>query len=454
MARTLTHLSCLIAAIAGLTGAKAQDLTIHAGPQTHAVAIVNATIHPVSGPSIARGYIHFDKGVIVAVGEGDFTLAGPGAVIDATGKHVYPGMIGSVTQIGLSEISSVRAMRDHTEVGDISPEVRAAVAVNPDSWLIPVARSAGILTVGSFPTGGRIPGRASIMRLNGWTWEEMAVKQSAGLIVNWPNVRPVRAWWMTETDEEQQQGINRGLQAIDHAFDTALAYHRARRADSSHPVDLRWEAMGEFLRPNAIDPGLCISLKPAPTFIFAQDVEQITSAVIWAAERGLNPVIVGGRDAPIVAELLKKHDVPVIVLGTHRFPKRADSPHDEAFTLPLRLEDAGVRWCLASGEEPGHERNLPHNAATAVEHGLPEDVAIAAITLRAAEILGVSDVLGSLEPGKAATLIVTDGSPLEIRTNVQRAFIDGRAIDLSNKQTVLDQKFREKYRQQEESTSP
>lgn len=425
-----------------------QDLTIHAGPQREPIAIVNATIHPVSGPSIARGYIHFEDGVIKAVGEGDFALAGPGMVIDATGKHVYPGMIGAVTQIGLSEISSVRAMLDHREVGDVSPEVRAAVAVNPDSWLIPVARSSGILTVGSFPTGGRIPGRASVMRMNGWTWEEMAVKQSAGLVVNWPNVRPVRAWWMTESDEQQQQGIGTAMQAIEFAFDTSLAYQRARRADASHPMDLRWEAMGEFLNPQSIDPTASEDSRPSPVLIFAQEVEQITSAVTWATGRGLNPVIVGGRDAPMVAELLKAHDVPVIVLGTHAFPRRADSPHDEAFTLPARLEAAGVRWCLASGEEPAHERNLPHNAATAVEHGLAEDVAIASITLRVAEILGVGDVLGSLEVGKAATLIVTDGSPLEIRTNIERAFIDGRTIDLTNKQTVLDEKYREKYRQQ------
>lgn len=441
------HFAGVWAGLIGACVACGQDLTIHAGPQSEPIAIVNATIHTVSGPTIARGYVHFDKGVIVGVGEGDFALAGPGTIIDATGKHVYPGMIGAVTQIGLSEISSVRAMRDHTEVGDISPEVRAAVAVNPDSWLIPVARSAGVLVVGSFPTGGRIPGRASIIRLNGWTWEEMSIKQSAGLIVNWPNVRPVRAWWMTESDEQQEQGISAGLRAIEQAFDTALAYHKARRADPSHPVDLRWEAMGEFLHPHAINPEICRTVKPSPIFVFAQEVEQITSAVTWSAQRGLNPVIVGGRDAPLVAELLRQHDVPVIVLGTHRFPRRADSPHDDAFTLPLRLEQAGVRWCLASGEEPGHERNLPHNAATAVEHGLPEDVAIAAITLRAAEILGVGDMLGSIEQGKSATLIVTDGTPLEIRTNIERAFIDGRTIDLSNKQTVLNEKFREKYRQ-------
>jgi imidazolonepropionase-like amidohydrolase len=184
-----------------------------------------------------------------------------------------------------------------------------------------------------------------------------------------------------------------------------------------------------------------------PVFIFANDLDQITAAVTWAAGRKLRPVIVGGQDAPLAADLIRKHAVPVIVSGTHSFPRRADRPYDDAFTLPARLEAAGIDWCLASGQETPHERNLANNAATAAAYGLDADATVRAITLSAARILGVGDRLGSLEAGKSATLIVCDGPVLEVATRVERAFIDGRGIDLSNKQNKLAEKYREKYRQ-------
>ncbi len=415
--------------------ALAQDLTVKAPAQTQTIAIVNATVHPVSGPPITGGHIVFDKGKITAVGAGPYTLNGPGTVIDATGKHVYPGLIGPVTQIGLTEISSVRATLDHREVGNITPEVWAAVGVNPDSTIVPVTRTNGILTVGVFPTGGLIPGRASVMRLEGWTYEDMAVKADAGLALNWPNTRPFTAWWMDQSEEDQLRAIRRNLDAIDETFDTAAAYFAARAADPGHPADIRWDAMRGVLEGTL------------PVFIWAQDVDQITSAVSWATGRKLKPVIVGGQDAVLAADLLKRHDVPVIVLGTHNFPKRADSDYDAAFTLPARLEASGVRWCLASTDDTAHERNLPYNAAIAVAYGLGRDAALRSVTLSAAQVLGVSDRLGSLEAGKSATLIITDGDPLEVTTGVERAYIDGRDIDLSNKQTKLAEKYREKYRQ-------
>lgn len=419
--------------------ALAQDLTVTAPAQDKPIAINNATIHTVSGGVIENGHVAFEDGKITSVGEGPYAMHGVGTVIDAGGKHVYPGLIASITQLGLDEISAVRASRDYDEVGAMTPEVYAAVSVNPDSTLIPVARSNGILLAGSFPTGGTIPGRVSIIRTDGWTWEDMTVEESAGLVINWPRARPVDAWWMTQSEAEQLKDIKRDMDAIDEAFDEAEAYIASRDADPQHQlIDLRWEAMREFL-PGADDQ--------KPVFISATDVDQITSAVGWAAKRGLKCIITGGRDAPLVAELLKKHDVPVIITGTHNFPKRADEPFDDAFTLPGRLEGAGLRWAMASGEETAHERSLPYHAGKAVAYGLDPDVAIRSITLSPAEILGIADSYGSIEEGKSATLILTDGTPLEIMTHVERAFIDGREIDLSNKQKVLNEKYREKYRQ-------
>lgn len=418
----------------------AQDLTVHAPPQTQPIAIVNGTVHPVSGAPIARGYVVFDKGLITQVGEGDYTLPGPGTVIDATGKHVYPGMIGAWTRLGLTEISAVRASDDYRELGSITPEVFAAVSVNPDSVLFPVTRANGVLVAGVFPSGGLVPGRGSVMQLEGWTWEEMAVRADAGLVINWPNMRPIQAWWMDRPESEQNEQIRRSLRELDEAFDTASAYAAARAADARHPADLRWEAV------RAVLPGAGAAQRPV--FIQAGDVDQITAAVSWAARRKLRPVIVGGRDAHLCADLLKTHDVPVIITGTHTFPKRADSPYDDAFTLPARLESLGVRWCLGSADDTAHERNLPYNAAIAVAYGLDHGAAVRGVTLSTAQILGVGDVLGSIETGKHATLMITDGSPLEVTTSVERAFIQGRDVDLSSKHSKLAEKYREKYRQQ------
>lgn len=423
-----------------MTGrAAGQDLTIKAPAQSQPVAIVNATVHPVSGPPIEGGHVVFENGRITAVGPGAYTLNGPGTVIDATGRHVWPGLIGAVTQIGLTEIQAVRATVDFREVARVSPEVYAAVAVNPDSTIIPVTRANGVLAAGVFPSGGVIPGRASVIRLEGWTWEDMAIKRDAGIVLNWPMMRTVTAWWMDQSEEDQLKRMRESLDAVDAAFDAATAYAGAKAANPGHLTDVRWEAMRGVL-PEAGE-------KQLPVFIFAQDVDQITSAVTWAADRKLRPVIVGGQDAPLCADLLKTHGVPVIVVGTHNFPKRSDSEYNAAFTLPARLEAAGLLWCLASTDDTAHERNLPFNAAIAVAHGLDHDAAVRGLTFNAAKVLGVAGDLGSLEPGKAATLFISDGSPLEVTTRIERAFIDGRVIDLSSKQTKLAEKYREKYRQ-------
>jgi len=292
-----------------------------------------------------------------------------------------------------------------------------------------------VLVVGVFPSGGLVAGQAAAVQLEGWTWEEMSIKGNIGTAVEYPLVRPVTEWWSTRPAEEQMRDARRSIDRLVEVFRTAQAYASARAADPMQPADLRWEALGSVL-----DGAL-------PVFITANDVDQITSAVAWALEMKLRPVIVGGRDAPLVTDLLKAHDVPVILRGTHNMPRRDDSDYDEAFTRPATLERAGVRWCLAFSDDTAHERNLPYNAATAVAYGLPRDAALRSITLSAARILGIDDAVGSLEAGKHATLIVTNGDPLEVTTKVEIAFVGGRRIDLSNKQTVLAEKYRERFRQ-------
>ncbi len=423
-----------IAALTTASGALAQDLTHKAPPQPHTIAIVNATIHTVSGDTIDSGYVVFDNGTITAVGAGAYTPTSPGEIIDATGKHVYPGLIGAVTQTGLTEFNSLGDTIDHNELGQYKPEVRAAVAINPDSTIIPVTRSAGILVTGVFPTSGRVRGRASVIELDGWTWEDMTLRADAGLAISWPNARPIRAFWMNQSDTEQRDRARREMGELSQFFTDAKTY----LASEIETPDIRFEAMRSIFATGEAR---------RPLYIFANDIDQITAAVTWASERDFDMVLVGGRDAPLAADLLIANNVGVIITGTHAMPKRDDSNYDDAFTLPLRLESLGVTWCLASGEGTAHERNLTHNAGTAVAFGLSQDAAIRAITLSAAQVLGVADRVGSIDVGKDATLIITDGTPLELTTNIERAFIGGRAIDLTNKQSKLNDKYREKYRQ-------
>lgn len=437
------------------TLARAQDLTHKAGPQEHPILIAHATVHTVSGETFADGGLLFAQGRISHVFHADDLsnyLQFPDrpkdlAVIDAKGKHVYPGLIAPYSQLGISEIQAVRQMQDTAETGGVTPEVRALTAVNPDSTFIPVTRSNGVLLAGVFPEGALIPGTASVIRLDAWTSEQMGVLPAAGVVLSWPNMRTITAWWMDRSEEEQQKDIREQTERIAQVFDTAKAYADARAADPDSPLDLHWDAMRPLFEPAAPADGVHPNPPRSPLFVFANDIDQINASVAFCLERRLKPIILGGRDAPLAADLLKRHNIPVIVLGTHVLPRRDDAPYDEGFTLPLRLHEAGIRFAIANADDTAHERNVPYSAATAARFGLPPDVALRSVTLSAAEILGIADRYGSLDDGKSATLLITSGDPLEVETKIERAFIDGREIDLSNKQTRLAEKYRERYRQ-------
>ncbi len=297
----------------------------------------------------------------------------------------------------------------------MTPEVRAYVAVNPDSTVIPVARTNGILTAGVFPTGGALPGRASIIYTDGWTTEDLALDRDAGLIISLSD---------NNTDN------------LDEIFAQAVSY-----AQAHNETDQRLEAITTVLAPNDENNN------QNPVFMRANSYDQITKSINWALKHNLKPILVGGRDAHLCTDLLTSTNTPVIIGGTYTFPKRTDSAYDARYTLPQKLDDAGVRWSLTMSSRFGHERNLPDAAAIAVAHGLSQEAALHSITLGAAQILGIDHLIGSIEPGKHATLIVTDGNILETTTLVEAAYIQGRSIDLSNKQTELRDTYREKYRQ-------
>jgi len=448
---TVVSLSCAYAS--------AQDSTPKGAPQGGAVTIRNVTIHPVTGPVIANGELAFDKGILTYVGPhrplGDgvalisldasiaTTPAADSAastIIDAAGLHAYPGMIALNTQLGLTEITALRPSEDTNELGDVTPEAAAALAFSPDSLLIPVTRSNGVLLAGVFPLGGLIPGTASVMRLDGWTAVDMTVKHDAGVVIAWPLMRILRKPATDKSEDDQRKEIRDRVRTLEDWFDRARSYSAVRAAEPKSPIDLRLEAIARTLAAPK-------DSRPDPVFIHATELDQILAAAEFARSRGLRAVIVGGRAAPDAAGVLKSLDIPVIVGGTFAFPTREDSPTDEAFTLPARLKAAGVRFAIASGEETPQERNLPYSAAKAVAFGLDLDEAFRAITLGPAEILGIADRYGSLEAGKSATLIFTDGDPLEINTRVKAAFIDGVRSDLSNHQLRMHDKYRAKYPQ-------
>lgn len=423
------------------TQSLAQDLVPKAPAQAEPIVIQNATIHTVSGATLTNAWIYFTNGKIEGLGDGPLPrFANPVKMIDAAGKHVYPGLISPYSQLGLTEIQSVRATIDFSETGSVTPEARAVIAVNPDSTLFPVTRSNGVLIAGIFPSSGLISGRAGIIRLDGWTYEDMTIDADSGMVVNWPLSRPISAWWMDQSEEDQQRDIDRNARILEDFFTAAKNYASARAAEPALPTDLRFAAMQSLFAKD--------TAAQRPVMAVCNDADQIRAAVAFCVKHGLKCIIVGGRDAISCADLLKRHNVPVILSGgTFRFPRRDDAPYDDAFTLPARLEAAGISWSLANGDDTAHERNLPYAAAIAVAHGLDPAAALRAITLSPARIFGIADRYGSLETGKSATLFIADGDILEIATNVEAAFIDGRALDMDDKHKALERKYREKYKQ-------
>lgn len=405
-----------------------------APPQSRPIALVGATVHPVSAPSIPQGVVVFERGRITALGAKP-ALPPDVQTIDVAGKHVYPGLFDPYTNLGLSEIGSVAETVDEREFGQINPNARAIAALHVDSEIIPVTRANGVLLALVAPTGPHLSGLSTVVQLDGWTWEAMALKPDAALHVEWPSERPQSEWIAEKSIRDQRAEETAHRRELRRAFEQADAYRRARRAPGSRqPIDARWEAMLPVLEGRT------------PVVVYADDLLEIESAVAFCHRWRLKTILLGGYDAPLCADLLRRCQVPVVVTGVYRLPIRRSAPYDEPYTLPARLKEAGLKYCISASGALGavHVRNLANNAAAAVGFGLPPDEALKAITLYPAEILGVADRVGSLEPGKDATLIVTDGDPLATETRTLAAFIQGRSVDLSDRHQRLWQKYRQK----------
>lgn len=407
---------------------------IPAPPQSGPVAIVGGTVHTITGDVIPSGTVVFTDGKIVAVGAGVAVPQGA-TVVDASGKHVYPGMINAYTGVGLTEVGSVRGTVDRAETGSINPNARAEVSVNPESEIIPVTRANGVALALTAPAGGTLSGRSALLRMDGWTWEDMTFKAPCAMQVVWPDMSISHSRRERRSEEEQVAARLKAIESLDEAFNSARSYSLSK--DGAH--DIRWEAMRPTLTGEL------------PVMISANTIQEIESAVGWASAKGLKVILLGGEDAGLVTDLLKQKNVPVILTGTLKLPERTGDAYDEPFAVAAKLYAAGVKFCISSegsgrgGGEAAQARNLPYEAAMAAAYGLPREEALKAVTLYPAQILGVADRVGSIEAGKDATLIVTDGDPLEITSHVEQMYIEGRKIDLSSRQTQLYEKYLKKY---------
>lgn len=394
-------------------------------PQSRPIALMNGVIHTVIGPPIENGTIVIKNGTIRKLGK-KVKVPKDAEVFDLGGKHIYPSLIESLSQIGLREISAVRATIDASETGSINPNVKAHVSFNPDSEVIPVTRANGILIAVTAPSGGRVSGYASVMQLDGWTYEEMTLQPNVAMIVNWPS--------------PPSSGESPGLKVLRDLLDDARAYRAARAVGGSdQKFDIRLEGL------------LPVIAGEVPMLAKASDAGEIQAAVAFAVEQGLKVIIFGGHDAEQCADLLREHNVPVIVDSVHRRPVRRHEPFDIAYTLPARLSRKGIKFCISGADraDTWNTRNLPYHAATAAAHGLSYEDALRSVTLFPAQILGIDDRVGSLEVGKEATLIVTTGDPLETDTHVTHAFVQGRRVQLTSRHTRLNDKYQKKYRQLE-----
>ena len=413
--------------------------------QQKPIVFTNATLHPVDSKKIDQGMLLIKDGKIAAIGS-QVEVPKGAKTIDLKGKHVYPGLFEAHTQMGLTELSAVRATNDYRESGSINPNVKALVSVYPDNMIIPVTRSNGVLFALTAPTGGLISGKSAVIQLDGWTYEDMSIKAEATLQVDWPsqNLSPRRRASMSTADAQKAVAKQAELLAkLTDFFESTRNYRDARNApNSTQKYDARLESMIDVVDGKT------------PMMVKANRADAIQSAVNFSLQEDVKLIILGGYDAAECANILKKYNVPVVIGAVHRVPQRRSDEYDRAYTLAARLHEAGVQFCISGTErsKTWNARNLAYHAATAAAFGLPVEEAIRSITLSPAEIFGVDDQIGSLTIGKDASLIVTDGNPLEVRTHVLRAYLQGREVDLSNRQSKLHKKYQQRYKQLTEET--
>jgi len=395
-------------------------------PDSEVVVVRGGTVHTVSGDEISNGVIIIRGGRIAEVGQGLATPPGA-AVVDAAGLHVWPGLIDANSQIGLTEIGSIAETSDTSELGDLTPQLEAYDAINPDSEHIPTTRVAGVTTVASLPGGGVLSGRAVLMDLAGWTVEEMAVARVSGLSATIPSSPPGSA------ASEQRTRAETARREASILLEQARHYKKAKKAATSggSPPPVRDE------RLEALIPVLDGKV---PILARASTVAAIRSAVAWAASEKLRLVIVGGSQSGRLAEFLAARKIPVIYGPVQALPDEEDDPYDYPYATPAILLKAGVPVAI-SAASTSFTRTLPFEAGTSVAGGLSADEALRAVTLYPAQILGADHLIGSIRQGRLANLVITDGHILQITSQVKRVLIRGREVPAETRHTRLWEKY-------------
>jgi len=405
------------------------------GPdQSRSILILGATAHLGTGDVLADCALGFRNGEIDYVGRSfQVNRQKYDDILDATGQHLYPGFIVTNTTLGLQEIGAVRATQDQYEVGTFRPNVRSVIAFNTDSEIPPTVRTNGVLMGQITPRGGVVSGSSGVVHFDGWNWEDAAIAMVDGIHLNWPSTHH-RHRSDGKIDIQRRKTYDQQKHEIDRFFGEAQAYASAPRGSVT---DVRHEGMRGLF-----DGSLCL-------YVHTNDARAITEAVHFKRDLGIERMaVVGGYDAYLVADLLRENDVAVMLQSVHSLPRFADDDVDLPFKLPKLLMDEGLTVALQVDKRMTemNSRNLPFYAGTARAYGLTEEQAIQALTRNPARILGIDDQVGTLERGKTATMFLSEGDALDMRTNsLTHAWIEGREIDLDNRQRQLYRKFQTKY---------
>lgn len=422
----------------GFLVGNAQSNVYPAPKQTQPIAITGATVHVGNGQVLNNATVVMVDGKITAVGTNVEIPAGAQR-IEAQGKHVYPGLILSASNLGLVEISSVRASADVREIGDMNPDVRSITAYNVDSKIINTLRSNGVLLANIVPDGGLLSGTSSVVQLDAWTNQEAAYKTDQGVHLNMPSLMalPGRRFGGFGGPNAQQPPVDPVKEGLDRIekLKTFFQQAKAYNAETSHDqTNLKFEAVKGLFD------------KSEKLYVHANTVKQMLVALDFVKEFGFDVVIVGGSDSWQIADLLKQNNVSVILNQMHSLPTAEDDDVDQPYKTPAMLQKAGVTFAINDEDEQNRGRNLMFNAGTAATYGLTKEQALQAITLNAAKCLGIDKQTGSIEVGKDANIIISDGDILDMRTSlVTDAFIQGRKIDLNDKQKQLNDRYLKRY---------
>ncbi|MBL0070162.1 MAG: amidohydrolase family protein [Chitinophagaceae bacterium] len=417
--------------------AQAQPNVRPAAVQKAPIVIKNATIHTGDGAVIENGIIVIENGKITAVGK-DVKIPAGAEVTDAGGKQVYPGLVLPTSNLGLIEISAVKASNDTKEIGDLNPNIRSIVAYNTDSKVINTLRSNGILAANIIPQGDFLAGSSSIVQLDAWNWQDAAIQTDGGMHLYMPTLMPRpsfgRGGFAGPNAGVQTDPVKEGLEKIEKLksfFKEAKAY---LGATGNTETNLKFESVKNLFS------------KKQKLYVHANTVKQMLVALDFVKEFGFEMVIVGASEGWQIANLLKQNNVSVILDQLHRLPTGEDDDVDQPYKTAAALQKAGVVFALSDDDSQNRGRNLAFNAGTAAAYGLTKEEALAAITSSAAKIMGVSDKIGSIAVGKDANIIISSGDILDMRTNnVTDAFIQGRKINLDDKQKQLNERYEEKY---------